>query len=103
MSHSYYNRNLKRTIKRQNSKQKLKESEIIIISDDEEITEYLYKILTKLRFTNIITITKYCKETVCNYTKFFRELVIESLNINDEILGGIGAIVEIDESKFGDF
>ncbi|CAG8743003.1 28333_t:CDS:1, partial [Racocetra persica] len=45
MSHNY-NSHYKRNIKCQNSKQQSKEFEIIIISDNEKITEYLYEILS---------------------------------------------------------
>jgi transposase-like protein len=72
-----------------------------ILCNDIILLAYFW--IAKIRFTNITTITKYCKETVCSYTKFFRELVIKSLDINDEILGGNGVIVEIDESKFSNF
>ncbi|CAG8763469.1 10697_t:CDS:2, partial [Dentiscutata erythropus] len=61
---------------------------------------YSFYILETQEFFD--NITKYCNDTICDYSKIFHDLVINSLNRDDKILEGKGIIVEIDESKFGD-
>ena len=45
--------------------------------------------------------TGHSPNTVSNFMKYFRNLVIETLDDEDEIIGRPGIVVEIDESKFG--
>lgn len=39
--------------------------------------------------------------TVTSYTNYYRQLVSSSLDTTDCVIGGLGIIVEVDESKFG--
>ena len=47
--------------------------------------------------------TNHSSNTIVNYIKIFRNLVINTLEDDDMIIGGKNIIVEIDESKFKDF
>ncbi|CAG8702019.1 7645_t:CDS:1, partial [Acaulospora morrowiae] len=51
-------------------------------------------------YTVILNATGCATRTISNYMKYFRELVIETLDEDDLMIGGNGIIVEIDESKF---
>ena len=73
------------------SKSKLKYSEIIFIG-------YLY--LCKLKYTSISYMTNQSSRTIVNYINIFRDLIINTLDNNDQIIGGSGVVVEVDESKF---
>ncbi|CAG8819566.1 4065_t:CDS:2, partial [Dentiscutata erythropus] len=46
--------------------------------------------VSKIRFKQILDITKYSNDTISDYTKIFRELAIKSLNREDEMLGEEG-------------
>ncbi|CAG8608377.1 854_t:CDS:2 [Acaulospora morrowiae] len=48
----------------------------------------------------ILNATDYSTKSVSRYMKYFRELVIQSLEDDDTMIGGNGIVVEIDESKF---
>jgi transposase-like protein len=52
-------------------------------------------------YSSIISTTGHSPNTITSYMNFFRELVISTLEDDDNIIGGDGIIVEIDESKFG--
>ena len=58
--------------------------------------------MTKIRCKETRDITKFSKDTICDYYKIFRNIIISSLTEEDEVLGGNKVIVEIDESKFED-
>jgi len=45
--------------------------------------------------------TGHSPNTITDYMKFYRELVIDTLKDYEDKIGGEGIIVEIDESKFG--
>lgn len=57
--------------------------------------------LCKSTYTNIINITGHSSHTITNFMKYFRQLVINTLDNDETIIGGSDIIVEIDESKFG--
>ena len=61
-----------------------------------------YLWLTKIRCKETRDITKFSKDTICDYYKIFRNIIISFLTEEDEVLGGNKVIVEIDESKFED-
>jgi ISXO2-like transposase domain len=44
---------------------------------------------------------KLASECVCNWRSFFREVCMDMLLNEAGMIGGVGKIVEIDESKFG--
>jgi hypothetical protein len=45
--------------------------------------------------------TGHSPNTITDYMKFYRELVIDTLKDYKDKIGGKGIIVKIDESKFG--
>jgi transposase-like protein len=49
----------------------------------------------------IVRFTGCVDKTVTNYMRYFRQLVISSLDSDDIMVGGEGVEVELDESKFG--
>lgn len=57
------------------------------------------KWLNKEPTTSIIRSTGCASDTICYYLKCFRELIADSLDHEDYIIGGEGIIVEIDETK----
>lgn len=70
-----------------------------ITCSDALLIGYLW--LCKCTYTSIILMTNHSPNTITNYMKFFRELVIDTLEEETTIIGGENVIVEIDESKFG--
>lgn len=60
-----------------------------------------YLWLSKVSISSAISITGSSSHTVCNFYNYFRELVAESLDAEDCVIGGDGIIVEIDETKLG--
>jgi transposase-like protein len=74
------------------AKSHLKCSDIMLIG---------YYWLCGCSYSSIINMTGHSPNTVTNYMNFFRELVVSTLEDDDNIIGGPGIIVEIDESKFG--
>jgi transposase-like protein len=72
--------------------QKLKCSKILFIG-------YLW--LLQIKVAAIETITDCSSDTVAAYVKYYRQLVISSLDEEDSVIGGPGVVVEIDESKLG--
>lgn len=60
-----------------------------------------YAWLLKMPNTSIIPFTKCSSRTVSEYTGFFRQLVADTLDFEDFIIGGNGITVEIDECKLG--
>jgi len=59
-----------------------------------------YYWLCDLNYTAIHNVTGFSPNTIVKYMWLFRQLVIETLDDNDEKIGGNNIIVEIDESKF---
>jgi transposase-like protein len=59
-----------------------------------------YYWLCKINYTSIRHMTGHSSNTITNYMNFFRELVISTLEDDNNMIGGEGIIVEIDESKF---
>jgi hypothetical protein len=51
--------------------------------------------------TSAIKFFRFSSRTVCAQYGWFRQLIADSLDENDMMVGGDGVIVEIDESKFG--
>lgn len=49
----------------------------------------------------IVRFTGCADKTITTYMGYFRQLVVSSLDTDDEMVGGEGIIVELDESKFG--
>lgn len=66
---------------------------------DAMLIGYLW--LCKSSYTTIQLMTHHSSKTITRYMNFFRELVISTLEDDDQMIGGEGVIVEIDESKFG--
>ena len=60
-----------------------------------------YLWLCKNRHTSIVKITGHPPKTITSYMNFFRELIVDTLEDDNHVIGGEGIIVEIDESKFG--
>ncbi|CAG8751140.1 23602_t:CDS:1, partial [Dentiscutata erythropus] len=60
-----------------------------------------YLWLCKCTYTSIILMTKHSPNTITNYMKYFRELVIDTLEEEMTIIDRENVIVEIDKSKFG--
>jgi hypothetical protein len=60
-----------------------------------------YLWLTNCTHTTICAQLGLSSATVTNYIRFFRELVADSLDDDDFVIGGPGIRVEIDESKLG--
>ena len=59
-----------------------------------------YLWLNKSNHTMIQKTTGFSQNTITKYIKLLRDLIIENLDDNDEIIGGRGVVVEIDESMF---
>src|SRR5438132_4373931 len=68
-------------------------------SSDTMLIGYFW--LCKTKYTSINYITGHSSNTITNYMNFFRELVIDTLEDDDCMIGGVNIVVEIDESKFG--
>ena len=60
-----------------------------------------YLWLNKVHVSSIVNISGVNPHTVCDFQKHFRQLVSDSVEIEDVIIGGEGIEVEIDESKLG--
>lgn len=73
-------------------KSKLSCSQILMIG---------YFWLAKSSHTQIMTYSGLSEHTVTEYIKYFRELVSDSLNEADYIIGGNDVVVQIDETKLG--
>lgn len=57
--------------------------------------------LAKASVDTCITLTGHSSSTVCAFYKHFRQLVSSALKPEDQIIGGPGIIVEVDETKLG--
>src|SRR5690242_4479546 len=60
-----------------------------------------YLWLCKCSYSSIRILTGHSPNTVSDYMKFYRELVVDTLDDHEQKIGGDGIIVEVDESKFG--
>jgi len=65
------------------------------------ILEAAYHWLGRASNKQIETFTRLSNQTVTNLVRYFRELVADSLNEIDLVIGGPGIVVEIDETKLG--
>ena len=74
------------------AKSRLKCNEILLIA-------YLW--LSKAIYSAILDTTGHSTVTVTGFMKSCHELITETLDAEDEMIGGPGIVVEIDESKFG--
>lgn len=63
--------------------------------------ELAYYWLADVPSTSLQMITHHGTSTIADYLKYFDELVSSYLEDDQEMIGGPGIIVEIDESKFG--
>jgi transposase-like protein len=57
--------------------------------------------LAKASVETSICLTGHSSTTICNFYRHFRQLVSSSLTIEDQIIGGEGIEVAIDETKLG--
>lgn len=60
-----------------------------------------YLWLTKVSSSSIHQLTNHGKTRISNYMKYFRQLIYNTIDEDDTIIGGPGIIVQIDESKLG--
>lgn len=60
-----------------------------------------YYWLTNVSVLSTINHLGHSPNTICSYFKYYRELVMASLTINDTIIGGEGIEIDIDETKLG--
>ena len=61
--------------------------------------EYLW--LCKSSYTTVRMMTGHSPNTISDYIRLFRELIVNTLEDYDQMIGGEGITVEVDESKFG--
>ena len=66
-----------------------------------EVMHMAHLWLCRAPVTTVIAYTGHSSHTVCTFFSYFRQLVADSLDVNELEVGGPGVIVEIDESKFG--
>lgn len=57
--------------------------------------------INKVPVISIINMTGHSPNTVNNFIRYYRQLIASTLNIDNNVIGGDGVIVEIDESKMG--
>jgi hypothetical protein len=55
--------------------------------------------LNKVSATSIVSMTGHSSATVTSFLNYYRQLVASTLDMEKNIIGGEGVIVEIDESK----
>lgn len=66
-----------------------------------EMMHFAYLWLTKCTSDTIRCQTGHSTKTVTSYCKHFRQLVASTLDNDDEIIGGEGIVIQIDETKMG--
>ena len=57
--------------------------------------------LSKMAYSSAILLTGHSPNTISKFYKHFRDLVTSSLDEEDQMIGGPGVIVEVDETKLG--
>lgn len=57
--------------------------------------------LAKVPAVSCINLTGQSSHTICHYYQHFRQLVSSALKEEDQVIGGPGVVVEIDETKLG--
>jgi hypothetical protein len=65
------------------------------------VLRFGYLWLSGCNHKTIIRMTGHSSLTVIVYIGYYRQLVSSSLDDEDQVIGGPGIIVEVDESKFG--
>ena len=65
-----------------------------------QVMEFLYFWLLRTQQKAINTAMGLSKRTITNFVGYAQQLVIEDINETQEVIGGPGIIVEVDESKF---
>lgn len=65
------------------------------------LLQFGYFFLSKASHTQIMTYTGLTEKTVTSYLKYFRELLADSLDEEQIIIGGDGVLVQVDETKLG--
>ena len=68
-------------------------------SDHTMMIGYLW--LCKSSYTTVRMMTGHSPNTISDYIRLFRELIVNTLEDYDQMIGGEGNIKEVDESKFG--
>lgn len=66
-----------------------------------KILAMAYLWLHKTKVTHLKSMTGLSPSTICDFQKYFRQMVSECLTEVDVVIGGEGVTVEIDESKLG--
>jgi len=66
-----------------------------------EVLIMTYCILGKMPFENITQLYQFEGHTLCDWSQFCKEVLIEFIETNSEMVGGQDKVVEVDESKFG--
>jgi len=66
-----------------------------------EIMLLTYDILQKVPYAVILKGHQIEQHTACDWFQFCREVILDFIESNTEMIGGEGKVVEIDESKFG--
>jgi transposase-like protein len=67
--------------------------------DDTLYLAYLW--ICGCSYSTTLAMTSHSSNTIVGYFGFFRQLVTDSLEEEDVVVGGPGVVVEVDESKFG--
>ena len=65
------------------------------------IMHLAYLWLNKVPVSSAVAMSGHSSKTICDFWKYFRQLVTSNIDEEDVIIGGPGIVVEIDESKFG--
>lgn len=60
-----------------------------------------YAWLCKCSYSSIKIMSQHSSNTVSDYMKFYREMIVDTLKEHEQKIGGEGIVVEVDESKFG--
>src|SRR5437870_3238085 len=67
--------------------------------DCNDILLISYFWLSRVNYTLISNMTSYSSTTIVKYIKIFRNIIINTLTEQDQIIGGKNIIVELDETK----
>lgn len=66
-----------------------------------EVLHLGYLWLTKCTTQTIQMHSGHCRKTIAAYKVYFRQLISNMIESDDEIIGGEGIIIEVDETKIG--